>query len=473
MNQEKIGKFIALNRKKKNLTQEELAEKLNISKNAVSKWERGLCLMDMSLLKPLSEILDVTINEILQGEYLEEKQDKFEENILNTIDYSHHEVLKKDKIIGIIVIILGIIITITSFSIFKSASSWGSFYAIVGLIIFLIGLTKLIRRMSYLKRLIILLTSFIIYTTILLLIDYLSVISLKQAPRFSFGTEYHNNVILYRGLFYNVYQVNYDTVNEYYIIDNKKELSIDTIVNLPFNYDKCNIKNLLKYQSNNIQEDNIKSLLNDLPLEEYGYHLDINNDELLITYYITPYYVNNNYYLEKSLLYNTVSIFTLISDVNTIKYQLPNKEYIITRDNVLKNYPNFKEITNKYLNKEGVFKNYVYDVLIQNAFVSGTFKTVFIDEPILRTKKIIVSGKKEKIITDKNKVDEIINILIKARMIESGTPVTSEGNTYTIELYDNNLIYKFMVWHSSFGFNGKEYLINPLDVEKFNKLLDT
>ena len=41
MNQEKIGKFIAENRKKKNLTQEQLAEKLNISKNAVSKWERG------------------------------------------------------------------------------------------------------------------------------------------------------------------------------------------------------------------------------------------------------------------------------------------------------------------------------------------------------------------------------------------------------------------------------------------------
>ena len=82
MNQERIGKFIAKQRKLKELTQEELAEKLGITKNAVSKWERGLCLMDMSLLKPLSEILGVSINEILAGEKIEEKDipKKSEEN---------------------------------------------------------------------------------------------------------------------------------------------------------------------------------------------------------------------------------------------------------------------------------------------------------------------------------------------------------------------------------------------------------
>ncbi len=84
MNQERIGRFIASARKEKNLTQEDLAEKLGITKNAVSKWERGLCLMDMSLLKPLSEILEVSINEILAGEKIEEKdiEKKSEENII-------------------------------------------------------------------------------------------------------------------------------------------------------------------------------------------------------------------------------------------------------------------------------------------------------------------------------------------------------------------------------------------------------
>ena len=67
------------------LTQEQIAEKLGVSINAVSKWERGLCLMDMSLLKPLSQILDVTINEILSGEEIKTEDiiNKADENIVN------------------------------------------------------------------------------------------------------------------------------------------------------------------------------------------------------------------------------------------------------------------------------------------------------------------------------------------------------------------------------------------------------
>ncbi len=84
MDQIKIGKFIAECRKKQNLTQEQLAGTLNITKNAVSKWERGLSLMDMSLLKPLSQILGVSITEILNGETLKEEEmmNKSEETIV-------------------------------------------------------------------------------------------------------------------------------------------------------------------------------------------------------------------------------------------------------------------------------------------------------------------------------------------------------------------------------------------------------
>lgn len=70
-----LCQFIANCRKDKKLTQEQLAEKLNLSKNAVSKWERGICLMDMSLLKPLSEILDVSVNDILSGEKTKKRRD--------------------------------------------------------------------------------------------------------------------------------------------------------------------------------------------------------------------------------------------------------------------------------------------------------------------------------------------------------------------------------------------------------------
>lgn len=69
MNQDKIGNFITENRKKQNMTQEELAEKLNVSKNAVSKWERGLNLPDASIMQELCSILNISLNELFTGEY--------------------------------------------------------------------------------------------------------------------------------------------------------------------------------------------------------------------------------------------------------------------------------------------------------------------------------------------------------------------------------------------------------------------
>ena len=80
MNQEKIGKFISSLRKEKGYTQLELAKKLGVTDKAVSKWERGLCFPDMSLLIPLSEILDVTMNELLLGERKDKENQEDEEN---------------------------------------------------------------------------------------------------------------------------------------------------------------------------------------------------------------------------------------------------------------------------------------------------------------------------------------------------------------------------------------------------------
>ena len=68
MNQEKSGKFIAKLRKEKNMTQEQLAEKMGVSINAVSKWERGLSFPDVSLYKKLCKELDINIEELINGE---------------------------------------------------------------------------------------------------------------------------------------------------------------------------------------------------------------------------------------------------------------------------------------------------------------------------------------------------------------------------------------------------------------------
>lgn len=80
----KIGNFIADRRKKQNLTQMELAEKLNITDRAVSKWERGKSLPDASVMLELCKVLNISVNELLTGENLEMKDynEQAEKNLI-------------------------------------------------------------------------------------------------------------------------------------------------------------------------------------------------------------------------------------------------------------------------------------------------------------------------------------------------------------------------------------------------------
>ena len=83
MNQIKIGKFIAECRKRVNLTQMQLAEKLGITDKAVSKWERGIAMPDTSIMLKLCEILCISVNELLSGEKINmENNDQKNEQIL-------------------------------------------------------------------------------------------------------------------------------------------------------------------------------------------------------------------------------------------------------------------------------------------------------------------------------------------------------------------------------------------------------
>lgn len=84
MEQEMIGKFISACRKEKWLTQMQLAEKLNITNRAVSKWETGKSVPDVSLMLDLCGILGITVNELLSGERItmEDYHKKAEENLM-------------------------------------------------------------------------------------------------------------------------------------------------------------------------------------------------------------------------------------------------------------------------------------------------------------------------------------------------------------------------------------------------------
>ena len=88
MDQEKIGKFIASCRKECNLTQEQVAEKLGVSNKTVSRWENGNGFPDVSLLQPLCELLNISVNELLLGEKIPEDnyRKKVEENIIRILE---------------------------------------------------------------------------------------------------------------------------------------------------------------------------------------------------------------------------------------------------------------------------------------------------------------------------------------------------------------------------------------------------
>lgn len=106
MDQVKIGQFIKAIRKDKNLTQREVAERLSISEKTVSKWETGNGLPEVSLMLPLCELLGISVNELLSGERLDEKQyyDKAEANIMDLLKEKAEA--KKKIIVGVIIVLI-------------------------------------------------------------------------------------------------------------------------------------------------------------------------------------------------------------------------------------------------------------------------------------------------------------------------------------------------------------------------------
>lgn len=107
MNQEKIGLFIAKCRREKNMTQEDLAEKLGVSNKSISRWENGKTMMDISLFEPLCNELDISIIELLNGERInDKKRDKLYTKTL--INYSNKVGSRNKQVILTILFIMSL-----------------------------------------------------------------------------------------------------------------------------------------------------------------------------------------------------------------------------------------------------------------------------------------------------------------------------------------------------------------------------
>lgn len=240
MDQIEIGKFIQQLRKEIGLTQKELSNKLDVSDKIISKWETGNGMPELSLLKPLSDTLGITINELLNGEKINEKnlKIKYEESIVNTIKYSN-KIIKENKI-NAFIIIIGICFLVLSLVLFLSIGM-KSLFIILALLIITIGII-----------------------------------------------------------------INYNN-SEFYI-----------------------------------NEDN--------------------NDEL---------------HIKKSLIYNAISTFILIDNVDYINYNFSGTSYQVNRKKVIENYSNFEKIIINNNIDIYNFNKYVTEKIKDETFVNNSFEKIF------------------------------------------------------------------------------------------------
>lgn len=149
MDQMKIGRFIAECRKKKKLTQMQLAEKLNITDRAVSKWENGKSMPDSSIMLGLCAILGITVNDLLNGEVVvmdnyNENSEKLLLEMVKQKEESDKRLLSAEIVIGTLSIVILLSLTFTAS--FLQMADWFRIVLIVaGIVISLPGLFYALR----------------------------------------------------------------------------------------------------------------------------------------------------------------------------------------------------------------------------------------------------------------------------------------------------------------------------------------
>lgn len=143
MDQVLIGKFIAEERKRKGYTQKQLSEKLGISDKTISKWECGNGFPEVSLLLPLCQELDITVNELLSGERVSEEdyRRKAEENMVNLVKEAQES---KKKIILSAMVAMLVIVAATPLFVLAGAfgmEDWQRvFLIILGIVVIVMGI---------------------------------------------------------------------------------------------------------------------------------------------------------------------------------------------------------------------------------------------------------------------------------------------------------------------------------------------
>ena len=149
MDQAKYGKYIAECRKKQNLTQVQLAEKLNITDRAVSKWETGKSMPDSSIMLDLCDVLIITVNDLLSGEVvsMENYNKELENNLFEMVrqkEQADKRLLSLEVFIGVLV--SAVFLALVFVTSFVPMADWLRIVLIViGIVVFAVGIAYAIR----------------------------------------------------------------------------------------------------------------------------------------------------------------------------------------------------------------------------------------------------------------------------------------------------------------------------------------
>ena len=156
MNQEKIGKFIAKVRKEKNMTQQELAMKLNITDRAISHWENGRSMPDAGIMLELCKLLDINVNELLSAKKIikESYNEHAEENLLEMrreIESKNKKILILNRIITFLGVVIYLLIVLSTIFIEMPMVIRNTIMALALVILLLFGVYNLniIRKTGY------------------------------------------------------------------------------------------------------------------------------------------------------------------------------------------------------------------------------------------------------------------------------------------------------------------------------------
>lgn len=218
MDQVKTGSFLKQLRKERNLTQENLAEKLNVSNRTISRWETGSNMPDISMLVEIADFYDVSIPEIINGERKSENMDQeTRDTVIAIAEYSRNEVrAEKQKVVGILLSVFGLFVIVSALAIFPSDSSWGSIYSVLGSV-FLVTSIYLIIKPIVVKtglRILAVVICIAFLFGVFTVSDYIAITQFNQVPRFRYETSYDSrnpDQLVYKTLFFTAVQKNRGT----------------------------------------------------------------------------------------------------------------------------------------------------------------------------------------------------------------------------------------------------------------------